>query len=613
MPVSTSGIATMPIWVNLEASTISNVGGYLSGLGQAAANLTAPRINPVFPSPGNAPNMIIPGEPGLRNVSWTTPNPLAPFTYTLNVDGLIPPPFTGVAPTLTFGQAPASFNGIVPASPPIDLNFVYPTVAINLPTPPALYSLSTVAFNPLNIPTFNETVPELTIAAPSLIPYHEGALYTSATLMDVEASLQKALTDGTDTGLPTAIQTAMWDAAREREYRQQADALAELERMETLGFAFPPGVFLDSRIKIQTETNYTIAGLSREIMIKQAELHLENVVKARENAITLEGTLINYANQVAQRAFEAAKYQTEAQISIYNAQVQAFTARLEGFKALVQAFEAQMRGVEVYIEQLKAQIAFEQTKAEINTSLVNQYKVEVDAALATLEIYKAQVQIIETQANIEKVKVDVYGAQIQAYTGQINAYTAQVEGYKASIEAQATIESAYKTSVDAYTAEVNAGVAVVDARVAAFKGQIDGYMAQIEQYKAQIAAMSAQAQASSYYNTSLVEAFKGEVSAVAAYNEAMTQQYIAIINEQEKIAEVGVKAAEANGQLYISTRGLALHATEVMAQVAGQMGAAALNTVHSSNTSNWNLSTSLVQSVSDSTSDSTSHNYNQAV
>ena len=56
-------------------------------------------------------------------------------------------------------------------------------------------------------------------------------------------------------------------------------------------------MFIDARIKIQTETNYTIAGLSREIMFKQAELQLTNIIKARESATQLEGQLIQYANQ----------------------------------------------------------------------------------------------------------------------------------------------------------------------------------------------------------------------------------------------------------------------------------------------------------------------------
>jgi len=615
-----TALGGIPTWGNVGDATaiagqmMSLVQSYAVDLEQAAANIVPPSISPTFPTIPSPPTEHKVGAPALQQVTWGVPLQPAPFSGSLNITQYLPGPFTGIAPTLNFGAAPQSFSGQTPPAPPINFNYEYPTVAINLPDVPALLSIKDLQFTPIDIPTFEGVIPPFTLLAPSIVAYNEKAFYTSTELSLVQAEIASALTDDTDIGLSASVQQAMWDAARERELRAQADAIAALERdIETLGYALPPGAFIDSRLKIYNETQYTTAGLSRDIMVKQAELRLENVTKSRELAVQLEGQLITYYNAICQRQFDAAKYVTDAQVAIYNGQVQAYAAQIEGYKASIEAFNAAIRGLELYIEQLKAEVSFEQTKAEINTALVNQYKVQVDAALANLEIFKTQAEIIQIQASVEKIKVDVFSAQIQAYVGQVNAYTAQVEGYKAGIEAQTAIENVYKTQVEAYSIEVEAGVKQAEALIEQYKGQIEAYTAQLEAYKASLQAQVSLAQSQNLYNTSEVELYKGEVSGVSAYNQALTSQWEAIVNEQVQIAGVAVKAAEANAQMYISARGLSLDAAKVGAQVMAQLGAAALNTIHWMNSSSWSLSDSLSVSQSNSTSTSTNTNYNSSV
>jgi hypothetical protein len=579
---------------------------YIAQLEAQAGQLAAPTINVNFPSVTAPPAPAQATTPPLQQVTWTVPGQPPPFSGGVDVSGLIIAPFAGTAPTLSFGTAPAPFVGTAPAAPIVDLDFTYPTVAVTLPSPPSLMTLDDVSFPKIVIPSFDANVPTFTVQAPGPFNYLPGALYTSALLTDLQNELDLAITTGQYTTLNAQVQQALWDAGREREYRQQAAALVELNRMESLGYAFPPGVFVDARIKIQTETNYTIAGLSREIMTKQAELQLENINKAREAAVNLEHRLIQYASETAQLTFQAARYATEAGIALYNAQVQAYTASLEGYKTQAMVYDTQIKGLMAQVEVTKAQIEYEKTKADINSSLVKQYETEVQAAEAVLQIYKTQVEIIQTQANVEKIKVDIYGAEIQAFVGQINAYTAEVEGYKASVEAQATIEQAFKTSVDAYTAEVNANVAQINARVAVFHSQVEAYQAQLAGYDAAIKGMIGQAQAASMFNTATAEVFKAQVSAIQSYNQVLTSQWEAVLNEQEKITEIAVSTAKANGDLYISARGLSLDASKVGAQVCAQLGAAALGAISWHNSSQWSSS----MSSSDSTSDSRSYSQN---
>ena len=598
----------------LSQQLIQLTEGYVASIEATAANIFAPVINPNFPAIASPPTAISATLSPLIDVTWSTPAQPAPFANQLIVTNIMPGAFTGVAPTLNFGTAPGPFTGVAPAQPAINTAFAYPTVAApTLPTLPPLMGINTVAFNPLIIPSFSVTVPKLQISPPNSFNYTEYNFYTSTELAMVQTSLSNAILNGTDTGLDASTQQAISDAAYEREYRAQANALAELERMASLGYVFPPGGFIDARIKLQTETMNTIAGLSRDIMISDKKLRLENVNKARELAVNLEHRLIEYYNQVCQRAFDAAKYAVESSIGIYNAQVEMFKGQLEGYRVQALVYETQIKGIEAQIEEYKAQIEFERTKAEINKVTVDAYAAQIEASLATLKVFEIETEIIKTQAEVEKLKIDTYSAQITAFVGTINAYTAQVESYKAGIEAQATVESAYKTSVDAYAAEVHAAAEVMDVQVATYKAQIEAYTAQLDGYKASLQAMTEQARAASLYNTAQVEVYKGEVSANVAYNEALITEWKAIVDTNERIAEVAVKAAEANGQLYISARQLSLDAAKTGAQVAAQLGAAALNAIHWSNSSNWSVSESSVSSISTSTSTSTNTNYNSSV
>ena len=600
----------------LASQETAAANNYISQLANAAGALQPPNITPVFPNVGAAPPVSIAPLPSMQTVTWQVPNLPAAFSGSLSVDSLLPAPFDGAPPVLQFGTAPAAFSQPVPASPATNLNFDFPKLSLQLPTAPSLLSMNTYSFGGVNLPTIDSTVPILDIGAPSVVPYIPGAQYTSSLLASCQSTLQSRILNG-GTGLPPPIEQGIWDRAREREFRAQADAIAELERMGDLGYAFPPGVFLDARIKIQTETQYTTAGLSRDVAIKQAELEMQNILHSIDSAIQLEGKLIEYTNSTEQRMFEASKYATEAGISIYNAKVRAYEVYLDAYKLKVAIYEAQIRGELAKVEAYKAEVEAERAKAEINLALVQSYKTQVDAALANVEVYKAQLSAIQTKAEIEKIKVEIFGEQVKAYVGQINAYTANVEAYKAGVQAETAKAETYRSQVEAYGALVTASVKEIEAKIEEYKGLLQGKITEYEGYKAAVTGAAEQARAISYYNTSQSEVYRAEVQGISSYNEILTKQWQVAYEQAQRVAEIGVAAAKANGELYINTRNLALEASKTGAMVAAQLGAAALNAVHWSSSTSDSSSTSTATSTSDarsvSSSTSTNYNYNSSV
>jgi hypothetical protein len=593
----------------LSQDLIHQTETYVNTIIASTANLIPPRIDPIFPTVTTPPVPVQAAPPNLINVAWDVPNQPNPFSEILNINNLLPGPFQGQPPSLSFPPRPNPFDVLVPAAPVTNLNFTYPTLSVTLPSPPQLYTLDTVNFNIGQIPTFNATVPALTLQAPNPIPYVEGSMYTSALLTSLQNSLQDTIDNGTNLILPQEIERGIWERARDKEYRQTADSLMELDRMEVMGFALPSGVWLDSRLKIITELGYTTSTLNRDAAIEQTKLAVQNLNSAREQAVNLERAFIDYANSIAQRQLEAAKYLTEASISIYNAQVEQYKAALEGYRVQALVYETQIKGILAQVEVIKAEIEYEQVKAQINTALIEQYKAMIQAAQITVEIYNAQLHAIEIQAQVEKIKVDIFGAQIQAYVGQVNAYTGQVEAYKAEVEAQGVIEQVYKTQVDAYVATVQAGVAEVNALVSKYDADVKAYTTQLEGYKAALEAMVEQARAASLYNQASASVYGSLSTALASYNEVLTKQWQAVLSEQMQVAQIGVSAAQAQGQMYIATEGLILDASKTGAQAISQLGAASLGAIHWAN--NWSVSVGQTFSGSNNLNTNQNFNYEQ--
>lgn len=597
---------------------VATVDSYITNMQNAVLSLVAPVINPEFPTGGEMPSISIPDAPTFETPVWTAPGLPAAFTGELDLSDLTIEPFDEDPPTIQYGTAPTPFSGTMPDAPGVNLTFEDPTLTVNMPAPPALIGLNIVPFGGMTLPTFTESDPVLTAVTPTIREYTPGAQYTSALLTALKASLEDRITNG-GTGLNQDVENAIWDRGREREARSASDAILDLERMEALGYSSVPGIYLAARTKIMTETDFANRGHSREVMIESARLELDNVKHALTTATQLEGQLIDYTNATEQRIFESTRYATEAGISIYNAQVQAFGAMVDVYRAKVGAYEARIRAEVAKVDAYRATIAAEEAKASINRSLVDQYRTMVDAALANVEVYKARIAGIQAKAEIEKAKVQVYGEQVRGYVAQINAYTAGVEGFRASLEAEKTKQQVYQSQVEAFSARVNATARISESRIEAFKGQISAYTAELEGYRATISGESARVDGVAKIAGVVSDTYKSTVAGASAYNELLTKRWQAVLDQNQRTAEIGIQAAKANAEMYVTTRSLALDAAKTGAQVAAQIGAAALNAVNysgsvsSSESFGQSISASSSVSTSSSTSSSQNYNYNYSV
>lgn len=572
-----------------SASAMSFIAQIGDGIGDV------PTINLSTISTPESPRFLSTDRPTLDNISWTLPGFPTEFNATLDTSSLLPEPFDADPPTLLFPPAPTADFGSIPDAPGVNMTFDDPTLEVNLPAPPELLNLNVSKFDGIQLPEIDADLPEFTVSAPTVIGYEPGQAYSSALLTALKTELQDRIQNG-GTGLNPDVEGAIWDRAREREYKQAGDAIAELERMEGMGFHMPPGVYMDARIKVQTELAKNNAGHSREVMIKQAELELESVQRALDTAQTVEATAIQYTNQVEQRAFDSVRYATEAGVSIYNAKVQAYASYIEAYRTKVAIYEAQVRSELARVEAYRTEIAAEEAKAQINRARVDQFRVMTDAALSAVEVYKAEIAGVQTKADIERLKIQTFGEQVRAYGSQVNAYTASVEGFRASVGAEATKQDAYQSAVGAYGARVTAGSKAIDARIAEYQAQLSAKETEWQGYTARASAEAERVRAISAKNDAVARLYGSEASANNGYNEVLARQWTSQTQSGINAANLAFEAAKANAELYVTHRSLATDAAKVGATVSAQLGSAAI----SSN----NFSTSVSRSQSDSFSES---------
>lgn len=598
--------------------TTQQAENYVNTLGLIAQDMAAPTIDPEFPTGPSAPATSIPTAPSVTDPVWSYPAVPSAFSEVLDVSDLGVESFDEDAPTVSYSGIPAAFDGVIPTQPTVNLNFDDPTLDLALPAAPDFLALSVRPFDGVTLPTLDADEPVLTAVEPSVQTYTPGTNYTSSLLTALQTQLESRIAGGT--GLGADAEQALWDRNREREARTARDAELDLERrVETLGFLLPPGVYHESLLRLRQERDYQDRGHSREVMIESARLELDQVKHSLTTATSLETMLVEYSNNVEQRLFEAAKYATDAAIQIYNAKVEAFGRMVEVYRTKVQIYAEQINAQRMLVDVYEAEIRAEQAKADVNRSIVERYRTQVDAALASIRVYEAEIQGIQTKADIERTKVMVFGEQIKGYNAQVGAYTAGIEAYRASIEGAKAQVDVYSSKVGAYRAKVDAITRQVEARVSAYRGRIDANVARWDGYKAEALAESQRVQALTGVASARADIYRAEVTGTASYNDVLTKQWQATLDQNQRTADIAINAAKANAELYVTTRSLALDAAKVGATVYSQLGAAALNAFNfsSSVSQSWSeaASQSFSQSTSlaDSTSDNTNTNYSYSV
>lgn len=574
---------------NLEVK----VSGMLDAL--AAAPVVVPLIDvsfdtsvidaPSIPDVGPVPTMM-------AHSPQTVPLPSEEVTglddVVLNL-----PEFTAVPPVLNFGNAPEITIGTVPTLPGIRDVTLPDAPEVELPTLPTMLALNTPTFAGMGSHADwldrLKNAPTLDLVRPTPLVYRRGQAYESMLLDNLKAVLNERIKGGT--GLSAEVEALIWGRAVDRESRLALDAELDIVRSgEALGFKLPQGVVAAQLERARRAYSEKMAGLSRDVAIKQAELEQSNLQQVVAEGVQLESKLMDNALQIEQQAFEAARTVADSHLQIYNAGVREFEVLMQQFNTFASIYRTLIDAETAKLEQYKAELQAEQTKAQINQSLVAQFKAQVEAQQIRVEMYRTQLQGAQTLMQVEQTKLQAAGEQVRAFVATVNAETARLDAYKTKVGAETTKVDAFKAQAQAYAAECSAKaesakiiVTALEAKARIVSSRYDGYRARVqsEASLSEIAASNSRVQ---------LEAFRASNAATESKANLTATIWRAKLQQYQASVEVSANAQRSNAAFAMQAQGMNQDLVKTGAQTASQLLASAWNVVSTSASSQGSLS-----------------------
>ncbi len=342
-----------------------------------------------------------------------------------------------------------------------------------LPDPITLRNLSLPDAPDIIIPDFTGVEPGMLDEAPSTnISYSEN-FYESTLLSELNNKLIEHVQGLNPTGLSPEIEQQIWDRARERTTAATQGAIIQVSRSSAAaGWDQPVGAQYEAEQQARQKAVEEDVAESRNIAIKQAELELQNFQFAFTQGIALEGQMINYTNEVANRRLDVAKYTVQAAISLYELKVSYFNAGVELYKTKSTVYKDQIQSAVAKVEIYKAELDGQKLISEINAQDINNYKSQVEAVLSLYEVYKSELEGVKLLLEHDNLAIQRYESEIKGYAEKVKAKSLEYEGYKAELSGESLKVEQYKSLVDAFESRMSAIKASTEAKVAKLDADI---------------------------------------------------------------------------------------------------------------------------------------------
>lgn len=564
-------------------------------------------LDPIEPTSFGTITSQLPDTVGLEAVpDLTDPNipEFNPSISALNIPN--PPPWTA------------------PGDPPVrpDVGEVNlpsrPIVA--LPSPPTLEEITIPTFDGLTLPTFDEVEPEFVGSAlPGILQWSEPT-YEPEILDEVLTKL-RLLWDG-GSGLPPAVEQAIVERALAREdqiAKREIDAVSD--EFSARGFTMPSGMQAARTDQMRQDLAVKKLALNRELTIKFAETQIENVRFAIQQGIAAENVFVNLFTNMANRMFEAAKFQIESQVQIYNAQVSLYNARINGYQIRAQVFDIRVKAALTELEVFKAEIEAEIARGQINEQRVRTYTAQVQAVQTEIEIFKAQMQGASVEAEVIRNQIEAYRADVAAYAERINADKVRFDAYEAQVRGEAAKAGIVDAQARAYAALIQGKSTIADIEakradvyIQRNRLRLEGYVAELDAEKTRIQSQVAVIQAGASAYTADTQRFAAQATAETAKAQVEVSAKEAELRTNISFYQAQVQAYVSNMEQLIRQASLIVDALKAAGSIASTLAAGAMAGVHVgatlSGSGGVSASGAYSESNSFSRSESRSENYN---
>jgi hypothetical protein len=529
--------------------------------------------------------------------------PVVPDLGTIDVD-LPAAPTNDVITIPDLGEAPAEpdFTGLTyspPAAPdaamptlPPDIQPTLDEVTLPdlptyvLPDSPTLYALDLPDPPSIVLPEFDAERPTFDFDTPDTAFNWQEVAYSSTLLDAVKDNLASMLEGGL--GLPAAIEQAIFDRGRSR-----ADVLARKrvqERAEDLGsrgLYEPAGYLARALDQAREEGRAEAAGHNRDITIRAAEIEVESIRFALQQAGALEIALLRQNSEINQRALEAAKIASDIQVQVFNALVNRFNLDVTMYQADAAVFRERLQAKVAEVDVYRAQIEGQKAIGDINEGLVRAYAEEVRSIQALADMYRAQIEGAKVASEMNTQKLEQARLRVSAFSEEVRAWSAQQEGYRSQVEAQLGNVRVYEAVGNLYSRRVEAYRIKGDAYIQQGQFQLaqqtlgwDGYRAALEAARVTIQAQAGAIDATARTfgaRASMYEAEGRITEAESAAHDRTAQLRLAVANARLAAAQTNANM-QINQSIQIGT--LYLEQLKAKAQVVSQLASATMSGVN---------------------------------
>ena len=473
-----------------------------------------------------------------------------------------------------------------PVSPTVE-NVVVPEMpAIAMPGMPALEDITVPTFEGLALPAFDATAPEFEgTALPGILQWQEPT-YHPEIIQDVVVQLRKMWAGGS--GIPEAVEQAMWARAADREdLSVSRDIGAVADEFSLRGFTMPSGMQAARADQMRQDLAVKKLGLNRELTIQIAQWQVENVRFACEQGIAAENVYVNLFLNTAARLFEAAKFQVESQISIYNAQVSLFNARMNGYQVRASVFNTLVQAELSKIEVFKAEIQAEIARGQLNTQKVQVYSAQIDAVKAQTEVFRTQMQGAEIKSNVIRNTIEGFKAQVQAYAEQINAQKTRFDAYESQVKGESAKAGIIDAEARAYSALIQGKSSIADIGVKRADVGIQKNRILLESYQASLETEKMRIQSQLSVIQSGAQAYIADTQRFSAVAQAEGTKAQVIVSAKEAELRTNVSFYQAQVQAYLGNMeqlirkaGLIIDALKAAGSISSTLAAGAMAGVH---------------------------------
>ena len=355
------------------------------------------------------------------------------------------------------------------------------------------------------------------------------------------------------------------------------------------GFSMPPGA-LTARLKeALTEQTRADAELNKDIAIEQARLAKEHQQFIISSGLQMENQLMDYANLVAGRAFESAKFTAQIAVDIFNAKVLKYNADLETYKTAAAVYESQVRAGLLELERYKAQLEGVRLSSDIQAQAIEVYRLRLAGVETLVNLYRTEMENARIRSDVEMKRIEAFRAKVDAFTARIGAKTAEFNLYQARIAGEQAKAEVYSRQVEAFGRQVDAAKTEADIRIAragavleADKQKIEKYRADIEMYDSEVKKAIGKAEVlARLYNTD-VGSYDAAIRAAVQEAELRVKNYAVQMDHETNQLNVKLKEAEINMNALLAEHQTLLKTIEAGMNVAAQLAASSLSAINAS-------------------------------